>query len=379
MATFELRLLGKPAVWLEGHEVALPTKKALGLLAYLALEGPTPRSKLADLLWSEMDEDTARKNLRQEFHRLQNTPLTEHLILTPSDIRLGGEPNTDVKAFQQRIVEHDWDGALKLYHGSLLESLELRGAERFEEWLESSRATLAGEYRKALRHRAGQLEQGGNLRAALESYRIPLAAEPFEEHTYCGLMRLHALLGEREAALEVYRRCARMLEREFALKPLPETTKLAERIRTSQLYIPSSTPPSTPKTPNLNPPLVGREREWERLERAFAEGRVAYVAGEAGVGKSRLLREFGLSKGGYDTLQGYPSDLSVPYSTLTRGMRSLLETYKPHLEPWERRELSRLLPELSQALPPQSNPSSNDCDCSMPIARCSGGPPSKSR
>lgn len=348
----ELRLFGSPGVFLEGFEVALPTKKALALLAYLALEGPTPRGKLADLLWSDLEEDTARKNLRQEFHRLQSTPLAEHLTFSPDKIWVGGNPQADIRAFRACVRDEDWAGAISAYRGALLAGLELRGAARFDEWLEATRASLAGEYRKALRHRSGQLEGEGNLRAALETHQTLLVTEPFEEHTYREAMRLHALLGEREAALNLYRRCREMLEREFALKPLPETAELAERIRRTEA--PASAPVTPPvlRAPNLNPPLVGRAREWERLEAAFAEKRVVYVAGEAGMGKTRLLREFGASKGGCHVLQGHPSDLSVPYATLTRGMRALLAEGKVQLLPWERRELSRLLPELSDEPPP---------------------------
>lgn len=46
-------------------------RKAAGVLAYLALEGPTPRSKLAGLLWPESHERAARNNLVQSLRRLR--------------------------------------------------------------------------------------------------------------------------------------------------------------------------------------------------------------------------------------------------------------------------------------------------------------------
>jgi DNA-binding SARP family transcriptional activator len=45
----EIRLLGPPEVWVEGRRLELPTRKLLALLAYLLLEGPTPRARLADM------------------------------------------------------------------------------------------------------------------------------------------------------------------------------------------------------------------------------------------------------------------------------------------------------------------------------------------
>ena len=81
----ELSLLGLARVQVNGLEVNLATRKALGLLAYLALEGTTTRSKLADLFWSDMDEDAARNNLRKEVFRLRETPLREFLEVSRSE------------------------------------------------------------------------------------------------------------------------------------------------------------------------------------------------------------------------------------------------------------------------------------------------------
>ena len=52
-----------------GGEVLPLGSKAAGLLAYLAVEGPTPRSTLAGLLWPEVTEATARNNLSQALGR----------------------------------------------------------------------------------------------------------------------------------------------------------------------------------------------------------------------------------------------------------------------------------------------------------------------
>jgi DNA-binding SARP family transcriptional activator len=41
------------------------------LLAWLALEGPTPRARLAALLWPDSDAEAARNSLRQRLFRLK--------------------------------------------------------------------------------------------------------------------------------------------------------------------------------------------------------------------------------------------------------------------------------------------------------------------
>jgi DNA-binding SARP family transcriptional activator len=98
--------------------LSLPTKKALAIVAYLALCGSTPRSKLAGLFW-EKGEDEARRNLRQELHRLQNSPLSDWLELTQDSVTLRTGFSCDVLDFRQAIKENKISEALTLYRGVL--------------------------------------------------------------------------------------------------------------------------------------------------------------------------------------------------------------------------------------------------------------------
>src|SRR2546421_6641359 len=68
MARLSLTLLGGFQARLEpGSPLALPTKKAQALLAYLAIPvgQAHPRDKLAALLWGGIREESARASLRQ--------------------------------------------------------------------------------------------------------------------------------------------------------------------------------------------------------------------------------------------------------------------------------------------------------------------------
>ncbi len=342
----EVTLLGKPSLQMDGSELILPTRKSLALLAYLALEGTSKRSKLADLLWGELGEDDARKNLRQELHRLSKTPLGPLLEQRPDTIALGGF-NLDVQRFRTFLTEGNFEAALKLYQGPLLEGLELRGATGFDEWLPLAREALAAEYGKALEHAARAREAAGNVREALEAYLALLAEDELQERYHRETMRLQILLGQREAALKQYERCQAVLRREFALEPLPETVAVAERARARELQM-LTEQLGVVQTPVLESPLIGRDAIWQKLEQACREGKPVLLAGEAGVGKSRLLREFASSKGRYHLNRGQPHDANVPFSTLSRAIRQVL-TLEPDLElpAWVRRELSRLVPELS--------------------------------
>ena len=53
----------------DGSSVALAPRDA-ALLAWLVLEGPTPRARLADLLWPASGPEAARNTLRQRLFQL---------------------------------------------------------------------------------------------------------------------------------------------------------------------------------------------------------------------------------------------------------------------------------------------------------------------
>lgn len=101
--------------------------------------------------------------------------------------------------------------------------------------------------------------------------------------------------------------------------------------------------------------LVGRSRELERLEAALAgaaagRGSTVLVAGEAGIGKTRLASEFAerARAGGATVLVGRCIDLvgtGLPYLPLVEALRPLRGS--PALG-GELRELQRLVPELAE-------------------------------
>ena len=65
-ATHTLYLFGWPRLQREGQPVAVETRKALALMAYLATSGERhSRDKLAALFWPGYDQSRARANLRR--------------------------------------------------------------------------------------------------------------------------------------------------------------------------------------------------------------------------------------------------------------------------------------------------------------------------
>ncbi len=340
----QLLLFGPIELRLENRVVVLPTRKLLALLAYLSLEGPTSRSRLAELLWDRAD-DRARANLRGELYRLKKTAFRledrgERLALTGV--------SSDIENFERRVAQGDWAGALTLRRGALLEGFALQDAIEFETWLALTRERWEERYDEALGASAGGLERDGNADGALETHRQLLSRDPLREDSHRAVMRLLVQASEPAQALEHYQRFAAFLEREMGLEPSVAMQEFVRAITVGSRR-PNQPEPAVPPTPKgLNtPPLVGRESAWAELAREPVG--LALIVGEAGVGKTRLATDFAYAKGSSLVVPHRELAAQVGFGGLIEGLRTHFEAgWRPRdLEPIWRTEAARLLPELA--------------------------------
>jgi DNA-binding SARP family transcriptional activator len=342
--THKLLLLGAARLETPGGTLRLERKTA-AVLAYLALEGATPKYRLAGWLWPESGETTARNNMRQLLRRLRLA--AGEVVLGEDLIELAPEVAVDV---QQLSYLQTPSLELLLQEGVLLEGLEFDDAPDFEEWLQGARADLHGLRSNSAQAEALRLERAGNLRQALEYAQIWARLEPLSEEAHRQVMRLYYLLGDRGAALAAFERLRESLGREFGAQPLPETLELVRVIeRGGELPGgPASAKPQVLPTAILRPPLLaGREREWALMEEAWEQGKLIFLSGEAGSGKSRLATDFLASKGKFVYESARPGDVHVPYSTHIRFLRGHLRRYPDYQPPlWVWQALAPWMPEL---------------------------------
>ncbi len=327
MPRLALSLLGSfQAVVDEQPIVAFESDKARALLAFLAVESGRPhsRERLAGLLWPESTETLARASLSHALTNLRHAirdaepPL---LLASRQSIQFSRESDAfvDVIAFEQQISDGrrsaadigHLEAAVALYHGRFLEGFSLPGSSEFEEWLLLEQEHLHRLAMEALGRLAVAYEDQGELDRALAFAWRQLELDPWWESAHRQAMRLQARKGQRDAALAQYQACCRLLADELAAVPSPETVKLYEQIRDGQL--PAQTapwpepeePPSalpgflTGRTPSAaaRPVFVARDKELAGLEDWLAaaldgRGRVAFVVGGPGRGKTVLLHEF---------------------------------------------------------------------------------------
>lgn len=392
--TLHLYLLGSPRAERDGRLLATDTRKAVALLAYLAVSDEfQSRETLAALLWPEMSDKRARAALRRTLSALRSAVGEGALYVTRDGLSIiEDECWCDAIAFETTVAEVNHHAhaaspcpdclpkmatAVSLYRDDFLSGFSLRDSIAFDDWQLATTEHLRRTYAMALAWLVQAYTQTGELDKAIEMGRRWLAADPLREEAHRRLMQLYAWNGARDAALRQYRDAVHVLDEELGVGPLPETTALYEAIQEGRLATPVA-PEPTPAAPSAKPtgsplegsPLIGRESAWADLLTVYGDvtqaGRLVAVTGETGIGKTRLVKEFlgHAHAGGAVTVTAtcYEGEANLAYAPITAALRALLDhpAAQDRLSgiptPWLA-EAARLVPQLEKDQParPESN------------------------
>src|SRR5258708_15160546 len=108
MSQLNIFLFGVPRVEVDHVSVSLGRRKAIALLAYLAVHHqPVARDTVATLLWPEYEQTNARSSLRKSLNMLRAAFGADKLQADRETINLRFDDNLwiDVQQFQQTIAE----------------------------------------------------------------------------------------------------------------------------------------------------------------------------------------------------------------------------------------------------------------------------------
>jgi len=252
MALLDLKLLGGFEARLDsGRKIALPTRKAEALLAYLALAQGKPRSRdqLVGLLWSDRGESQAKGSLRQALTSLRHgLPANGAPVIETEgeDVALeAGAVAVDVLVFE-RLAKNGSNGNLahasKLYRGPLLDGFAVRDPA-FDDWLAQERARLHGLAVGAVEQLLAGLLGDGDKAAAIDAAQRLIVLEPERESAHRTLMRLYADQGQRGLAARQYETCREVLKAALGVEPAPATGRLYEDIVSATEAEPEPAPP----------------------------------------------------------------------------------------------------------------------------------------
>lgn len=338
------RLLTQDGRWhaLERHDAAL--------LALLALEGRVTRARVAELLWPDRPLQRSRNSLRQRLFKLRRTAGLD-LIEGDDWLSLADGVRSDWLLPDDPATLPPEGGAAELLGNGRYDDLVA-----FDEWLARARERWRAAHQAAYERMADTLEHQGRFDAALAWATRVLAADGLNEVAHRRVIRLHYLAGDRPAALAAFRRSQATLAQELGVEPDRETTDLARLVERSAPPMPAAGS-ALPAALIRTPALVGREPAWRTLAQAWAQGRVVLLGGEAGIGKSRLARDFAQAHPATVRVGAVPGDAAQPYATLGRLLCALRARWGDHFRDANiAPELARLAPEFGPVTTAGSTP-----------------------
>jgi DNA-binding SARP family transcriptional activator/tetratricopeptide (TPR) repeat protein len=320
-----LVLGGVARVALDGRSMPLE-RKAAGLLAWLALEGPTPRERVASLLWPNGPPEAARNSLRQLLFRVRKAGGPG--LLEPGEL-LGLAPAVGV------------DGARL---EPLLAGHDFADTPSFDDWLHARRERWAAEGLEQRLRECDAAEARGELAHAAELARTLVERDPLGEPGHLRWARVLYLRGERDAALQALAAYEGRLRDELGVEPTPRFRELLDSLRAGPQPARTRLDPAVPVTVLRPPRLIGREPAIAAVRLALAAGGIPLIVGEPGQGKSRLVAEL---LGPDDRVAcARPSDAALPYASLARLLRTVAADWPDALQHAEAQALRPLLPDL---------------------------------
>jgi len=326
-----IRLIGEMALEIDGTAAPPPaSRRARSLLAWLALHpGLHARAEVAARFWPDVLDSSARTNLRSALLTLRNElgPAgARHLAASRDTVGIprGGDVWVDALEFEERLQADDLEEALELGEGELLAGLDddwvYRARDEHRDWLIAAYGRLAA-----------AAERAGDLAAAVRWTRRLVSHDPLSEDAHRELIRRLAEAGDRPSALAAFAQWRTRLADELHVAPSAPTRELVDEVR-REARTPGRSRGAARLPPALamrrGPPFVGRGKLLERLRGAWSragEGapQLWLIAGEAGIGKTRLATELAtaLHRDGAAVLYGraYPEPL-VPYQPFSEAL-----------------------------------------------------------
>lgn len=249
MTQLRCLLLGPPRISVAGHPVDPGNRKAMALLAYLALNpGEHPRARLSSLLWPGGAAESAHHSLRNLLWQLGRTPAAGYL--KADHHRVGLRPDADIWV----DVEHLQDcldrceavaapdegygacadglqDALQTWRGGFLHGLRLEDSPELAQWRLRTGAALHDRISSVMSALVAWCRSSRHHQQALDLARRWAEVEPLHEPAHRVLIELLALTGQRDAALRHYATYARRLEDALGARPSRRTTTLYEKLR----------------------------------------------------------------------------------------------------------------------------------------------------
>jgi len=271
-------------------------RRPVELLTALALapDHALHREELIDRMWPDKALDAGANNLYRTLHELRRVGGEKLVSTAQGMVRLAEHTWVDVGAFERAAAGATRESlakAVALYRGDLLPD------DPYAEALGARREGLRQRFVDAAL-RLSELAE--DPREQIDVLRRVLALDNTIEEAHRRLMHALASTDRKKDALQQYAICVQALRERLDTTPSPQTRALHRSIESGAL---GARPAAAPKLgwahvaarllgTKSPPPVFGRDGMLAQIA-TFAAGKsgLLFLAGEAGLGKTRLAVE----------------------------------------------------------------------------------------
>jgi DNA-binding SARP family transcriptional activator len=288
----EFRILGPLEIRDEGQVVEVGAGKPRALLAILLLNANRVVSSdvLIEALWGERPPSTASKALQVYVSQLRKALGRERIVTTSPGYELRLEPDElDLDRFERLVADARYIEALALWRGAPLADFA------YEPFAQSEIARLDELWAGTVESRLEADLAAGRHATVVAELEALVGQYPLRERFRAQLMLALYRAGRQAEALEAYQDVRGALVGELGIEPSHELRDLHRRILAQDpvLDVGREYEPTAEISAGS---FVGRRTELDMLRTALddairGQGRFFLIAGEPGIGKSRLAEE----------------------------------------------------------------------------------------
>lgn len=295
MNRIKVKFFGISSITLDNTQIDFPFSKAESILYLLLYERTVSRDMLSTLLWGDMDEISAKKNLRNATYVIRKQ-IQDDIIISPKrsliEINSKYEIISDIDFINKfdscNIVKMmDVEEFIKCYDGSFLEKLRLKSEPRFTEWIDATNLRIRNIYINKLKILSNTLINNKEFHFAEICCRKLIELEEYDEAGYADLMTIYLSQNKYQKAMDLYNSLVEKLNNDLSVKTSKETDEIYEKVLKKMKL----------KVENKSLNFYGRDNEKKRLldniynfigNKAFKS---FIISGEDGIGKSLLLND----------------------------------------------------------------------------------------
>lgn len=284
-------LLGLPEVYIDEEKIKFPFKKAEALFYYLLLRKESSRDILVNLLWGDLEENLAKKNLRNAVYSIKKL-FNEEIIISPTRAIVALNPDIELILDIDNFLDENNKEYYQLYRGDFLEGFYVKDADKFEEWMISTKEEFKDIYIQKLQMSIKEHVKDKNSKEVKKYCKKLISIDEFNEKPYRLLMKIYKEESKYDKAVHIYNKLEKNLKEELNISPDKKTLEIYNEILNLK------TESNICAECGGDGFFFGRTEELKNLNYNFnkflinVNSKSFAVIGEAGIGKTRLICKF---------------------------------------------------------------------------------------